>query len=217
MCMCSGPVDGFGYIDGKPFETNMCNAPCKNPSCWCLTLLSMYCGCESCVVCMMRRRVLQGDMTKYTCYQGYAGYKKNPKAEPTQSGCVASCPNLCNCLEALCCPCASIAGSKMYLVDERQLQLDPCDNCLIKCTDACACCACVWKYTYCTFRYLTICCLLTYFCFPFLCECIENFPLLVACCIGCCTLSCSVAQLDLELKKYPTAADSPETQQMVAN
>lgn len=194
----------------------MLHAPCNNPTMCIGTYCAFLWGCGGCVICNLRKRALQGDMTKYLCYQGYAGYNRNPNSPTEQNSCVKSCPSCCACLEASCCPCASLTATKMLLVDERKLSLDPCDNCIVNFTVGCAVCACVWKYIYCTFRYLTLCCLCTYLCFPYLCELIENFPALVACCVGCVTMSCMAAQIDLELTNIPKPTDAPQDQTMEA-
>merc|ERR1712151_1485909 len=101
------------------FQTNLCNAPCKNPGC----CLIAFC-CPTCAACTMRSRVLEGDLSRYICCQGDI-----PGCccfKPGQMG-ESSCPELCLCCEACCCLGLSVSSTRMVIMDAKQLAPDPCD------------------------------------------------------------------------------------------
>merc|ERR1712110_1051717 len=60
---------GQKYGDNpNTFKTNLCHAPMNNPGC-CV----MACCCPLCAVYHARHKVLEGDMSRYICCQGYIG------------------------------------------------------------------------------------------------------------------------------------------------
>merc|ERR1711957_916220 len=77
------------------FKTGLCEAPCNNPGCCCISFF-----CSPCAVYTMRKRALKGDMTRYQCCQGYIGgclcFKPGNMGE-------SSSPECCLCLEVFCC------------------------------------------------------------------------------------------------------------------
>merc|ERR1712151_1053195 len=101
------------------FATNLCNAPCQNPGCCCIA----FC-CPLCAVYTMRTKVLEGDMSRYICCQGYYGpcccFKPGRMGEQ-------SMPECCLCCEACCCIGLSMSATRMVVMDAKQLTPDPCD------------------------------------------------------------------------------------------
>jgi hypothetical protein len=76
----------------------------------------------------LRRKVLNDDMTKYQCCQGYINcccFKAGMCGEE-------NCPDLCLCIEACLCNGFAVSSSRMYVMDMYQLSSDPCDYRLIR-------------------------------------------------------------------------------------
>jgi hypothetical protein len=86
----------------------------------------------------LRRRVLEDDMSKYACCQGYVnicGFKAGRCNEE-------SCPTFCLCVESCLCNGCAVSASRMYVMDKFELSSDPCDYRLIRinnCIQAVAC------------------------------------------------------------------------------
>lgn len=139
MCCClSGdPVeDSKGRIktfspDGRvKFQTDMMNAPCvdcPNSCFWCFgqfvpfTMgITQYC---------LRKKVLEDDMKKYSCFQGYYTICCCIKAGSCNED---SCPDLCAFFEGCCCNCVAISASRAYTMEKYNLMSDPCDYRLIR-------------------------------------------------------------------------------------
>mmetsp|Transcript_17370 Transcript_17370/g.29137 ORF Transcript_17370/g.29137 Transcript_17370/m.29137 type:complete len:231 (+) Transcript_17370:34-726(+) len=124
--------------NGK-FQTGMCSAPCAGcPStgCWCLAQgFPLTSGCAQ---FFLRRKVLRGDMSKYSCCQGYFNC----------CGCKASCgesncPTCCLCLEAHICNFAAVSASRNYVMEVYDLSSDPCDYRLIQFNNCIQISACI--------------------------------------------------------------------------
>lgn len=84
--------------------------------------------CPCCSSFLTRYRVLEGDMSKYICCQGYLNcgcFRGGSCGE-------RSCPELCLALESCCCLGPSMSSSRMYVMDLHDLRPDPCDNRLIR-------------------------------------------------------------------------------------
>jgi hypothetical protein len=76
----------------------------------------------------LRHKILQGDMSKYQCCQGYFNcccFKAGSMGED-------SCPHLCLCLESFFCNNLAVSSSRMYVMDKYKLSSDPCDYRLIR-------------------------------------------------------------------------------------
>lgn len=162
ICCCLSPAppnSGQKSSKGQMYEkfhaysnqwdVRMCDAPCKEPACCCI-------GCLPCAWCCtqytMRKRVLNAQqpgsgLANYMCGQGYL-----PKCccglwNPGKCGCCgcyeSSCPTLCLCCEATCCPGLVITGSRLLAMDMYQIQPDPCDNRLIRFNNCLQCLAIV--------------------------------------------------------------------------
>eukprot|EP01039_Chlorochromonas_danica_P003890 gene3890-4250_t len=113
----------------QTFQTSAMNAPCAGG---CTTIL-WFCGqfipftCGITQYCL-RRKVLNGDMSKYSCFQG----QLNPCCCQAGSCGENNCPDLCLCLEAHCCNSCAISASRMYVMEKYDLSSDPCDYRLIR-------------------------------------------------------------------------------------
>jgi hypothetical protein len=115
---------------GTKFQTGMVDAPCSEcptSCCWFLgQFIPMTCGITQ--FCL-RRKALGNDMSKYTCFQ----------SQFTVCCCItggscgeSTCPSLCLCLEAHLCNSCALSATRMMVMDQYDLQADPCDNRLIR-------------------------------------------------------------------------------------
>lgn len=126
-CFCDdGPVDGDKYPQGNMFKTGLMDAPCADPTCCCLA-----CICNPCTQWELRRKILNYDMTKYSCCQGYL----NCGCFRAGECCEQSCPECCLCCEVVLCPSCAISATRFYVMDWKGLQSDPCDRRLIRCNN----------------------------------------------------------------------------------
>lgn len=123
-CLDDSPIPGdprYGY--SNQWNTGMCEAPCADPCCF---LGAIVCTCPA--VYWMRYEVLDKDMRRYACCQGYYDcccFKAGSMGED-------SCPEMCLCLEAWLCEPCSISASRMAIMDTRNIMPDPCDSRLIR-------------------------------------------------------------------------------------
>lgn len=131
-CVCD-VADKDRFADrANMFQVGLLDSCCESPGYCCLGFF-----CPPCSAIVMRRRVLAYDMTKYACCQNYF------ENFCCKRDCGSDSPNFCLCLEAFCCLSCSIAGSRMHLMDEYQLQSDPCDHRIICCQQVCVLASCV--------------------------------------------------------------------------
>eukprot|EP00045_Choanoeca_perplexa_P022984 m.11542 g.11542 ORF g.11542 m.11542 type:complete len:205 (+) comp9840_c0_seq1:61-675(+) len=182
--LCSGkPVEGDPYAQkARQWETGMLRSCCNNPLGCCGAII-----CAPCCVCYLRKEALNGDWSKYSCCQGFV-CGKCASCIPMQQ----SCPQLCLCLEAICCESCAISGTRMYVQAERQIQSDPCDNRIIRFTNCMQCLSCICNILACfddSFRELA--------------RIID----LIADVIYCMVQACMQAQTHHELKLHPTVND----------
>jgi len=134
-CFCDdGPIEGDKYPVGLTFKTQMMDAPCADPSCFCL-----MCVCHPCTSFELRRKVLNYDMSRYSCCQGYFNLCCFTAGECGES----SCPECCLCCEVLCCPSCAISATRLYVMDWKGLQSDPCDRRLIRFNNCVQLLACI--------------------------------------------------------------------------
>jgi hypothetical protein len=112
------------------FQTNMMDAPCVDcpTSCfWCFGQFIPF--CMGITQCMLRKKVLHDDMSKYQCFQGYYTICCCIKGGSCHED---SCPDLCAFLEGCCCNCVAISASRVYTMEKYNLQSDACDYRLIR-------------------------------------------------------------------------------------
>jgi len=191
-CFCDdGPVEGDPRPTGNAFKTTLFDAPCNDPAC-----CAAACFCHWCVQFELRRKVLNYDMTKYICCQGYAN-----NCCFTAGTCgEQSCPEVCLCCEVLLFPCLSISATRLYVMDAKGLQSDPCDRRMIRCNNCLQLLSCV-------------CSILAIFCAQ-----LRDVAQLIRCIaeITYCTISsCMAAQVNFEIADGSMANASPVKQVMV--
>lgn len=136
LCFSGEPVDGDEKSQReRKFQISLMDAPCKGQPCCILS-----CFCPVCASYSARTAVLDNDMSKYECCQGYI------------SGCCCcrpgsmgekSCPEVCLCLESCCCVGLSMSSSRLYVMDKHNLGFDPCDNRLIRLNNCLQIFACI--------------------------------------------------------------------------
>ena len=87
----------------------------------------------------LRSKALNGDMTKYSCFQGYFNMCCCKAGECGEQ----SCPELCLFLEACCCNCLAVSATRIYVMEKYDLTSDPCDYRLIRINNCLQILACV--------------------------------------------------------------------------
>lgn len=143
FCVSDEPIqDPSGRFRSKQtefqFQVNMMEAPWAScSSClWCFgQFIPLTCCCTQ---YFLRRKVLEYDMTKYQCCQGYlniCGFKAGMCGEE-------SCPEFCLCVESCLCNGFAVSSSRMYVMDKYQLSSDPCDYRMIRINNCIQCMAC---------------------------------------------------------------------------
>jgi len=119
--MIDSPRAGVQYFGWFCFQC----IPCTSP-------IAQYC---------LRRKALQGDMSKYVCFQGMLSevcccIKPNALGEK-------KCPQCCLCLEVCCCNSCAVSATRAYVMTKYDLMADPCDNRLIRCNNIIQVISCV--------------------------------------------------------------------------
>lgn len=117
-----------------------CCSECPFSCCWCSgQAIPLTCGITQ---FLLRRKVLDGDMSKYKCCQGY--YNGCCCCTPKMC-CDTTCPTLCLCLESFVCNFAAVSASRNYVMDKYDLSSDPCDYRLIAFANFMQCLACICR------------------------------------------------------------------------
>lgn len=125
-----GEAYGRFADDTDKFQITLCQAPCKEPGCWCGSMF-----CCLCSQMLMRKKVLEhvhgGTNWKdhYKCCQGYFG--GCCCLQPGNMG-DSSCPVPCLCLEVLLCAGPAASATSLVLREEYRLGLDDDDVRLIR-------------------------------------------------------------------------------------
>lgn len=147
MCFTGEPVEsknGKIQVRQNPniWQVNMCDAccsegPCGSPCWWGLgQCIPFTCICTQ--FCL-RRKVLDYDMSKYVCCQGYF----NCCCLKAGNCCEKQCPYPCLCLEATFCNSCAVSASRIYVMDKYQLSSDPCDYRIIAFSNCMQLLACI--------------------------------------------------------------------------
>jgi len=118
----------------ETFQISMLEGAVKNQPVCCLTYL-----CTPCCVYYTRYSVLDGDMTRYECCQGYMDVMCFTAGSFSES----SCPEFCLAVESCCCIGPSMSSSRMYAMDRWDIRPDACDNRLIRFNNCIQCLSCV--------------------------------------------------------------------------
>jgi hypothetical protein len=107
----------------------MLDAPCAGGcSTWGWCCLQFWpCTC-CCAQYFLRKRVLENDMSKYVCCQGYINICQFRAGSCGEQ----QCPSFCLCVESCLCNGCAVSASRMVVMDRYQLSSDPCDYRLIR-------------------------------------------------------------------------------------
>lgn len=142
--------DASDLPPGKPWDVSMEGAILKQP---------LVCCCSMCCLPLTqfgaRYKVLDGDMSRYKCCQGYADgpyccalcSPSLPFTWEAGSYGEADCPYVCLGLEVCCCTCLAFHASRELQRSERGLGYDPTEIRVDKCLSFfgtiahCCCCA----------------------------------------------------------------------------
>ena len=94
----------------------------KDPAGFCFAFF-----CCPCAQYQLRSEILEGDMGRYKCCQGYldnACFKAGSIGDQGNVGCLAC--------EICCCYGLAVSSSRMLVMDTRDIIPDPCDNRIIR-------------------------------------------------------------------------------------
>jgi hypothetical protein len=188
ICFDGSPLEDDVGGEGNKFDITMTQSICT-PVCM------FTCVCPCIEACLLRKKVLRSDMTRYTCCQSYydgmccgiirAGSCREHK-----------CPHLCLFIEACCCVGPSISASRSFIMSEYELKPDACDNRYVRFSN------CV--------NLLAVCCDLIAIC------CNNNrfreLRALLRCfadCVFLSTLGCMASQACHELEKRDESVSAP--------
>ena len=105
-------------------------------------LLNSMCVRVCVCVRVLLLQVLEDDMSKYICCQGYICPQGCCCLKPGGCG-ESSCPDLCLCLESFCCVGPSMSSSRAYSMDKHNLANDECDNRMIRFSNCMQMLACI--------------------------------------------------------------------------
>jgi len=148
-CFSSAPLSHeelqkSGYKSDHPFyqthqqrfQVNMANSCCKSPCCCLLTTFS----CTFCTSWCLRREIIDKDWNQYHCCQGFS-----PCSECLESCvcCEGDGRCCCMCLECFCCPGLALSATRIHLMHEFALAVDPCDNQIIRFNNCIQLAACI--------------------------------------------------------------------------
>lgn len=145
--------------------------------------------CYPCCAFTTRKKALDGDMSKYTCCQGYMDGiccglpKAGTYGESTYPAC-------CLCLESCCCAGLNVSSTRLFVMDRYELTSDPCDRRLIRFNNALQCLACG-------------CDILAWIDEPTFSDFADILSFITEC-VFCMTIGCMIGQLNYEFKYQQT-------------
>ena len=117
------------------FQISLLEGLYKNqPVCCCTYLL------PCCAAYYTRHRVLDGDMSRYVCCQGYFDNFCFRSGSTCRE---KDCPHFCLGCESLCCVGPSMSSSRIFVSDMYDLRPDPTDNRMIRFTNCLQLLSCV--------------------------------------------------------------------------
>ena len=120
-----GPVDDdprSGYA--REWATPLISAPCQEPVWFCAGLVL-----PSCSAYLLRKEALGGNMSNYSCCQGY--FDCAPCFQAGKFG-EADNPELCLLIEACFCTHFAVQATRFHMMDTRNIRPDPTDNRVIR-------------------------------------------------------------------------------------
>ena len=91
-----------------------------------------------CFAYYLRYRVLDSDLSRYSCCQGYMDMLCFRAGMCNEQ----ACPSFCLFLEACLCLGPSVSTSRLFVMDQYDLRPDPCDNQMIRFTNCLAILSC---------------------------------------------------------------------------
>ena len=193
-----GSALGVYANNDEKFDVTLFQTPCKEPLCCCAS------GLLICPVSIyMRHKVLNhvnpgSGWSDYKCCQekfgGCCCFKPGHMGEST-------CPCPCMCLEAFCCTGPAVSATSMVIRDKYYLGLDESDVRLIRCNN-------------CLFCLATICSCIAMFTNN---EDIDAASSIINCIsdvVFCCTSGCMTAQVNREMKLKKRGTTEPGSQMM---
>ena len=129
------PIEGdTRNLRENTFQISLVEACYRNQP-WCLCTGMFPC----CGAYLTRQKVLDNDMNRYVCCQGYydvACFRAGTCGE-------RSAPHLCLTCESCFCPGPSLSSSRMFVADMYDIRPDPMDNRLIRFTNCLSLLSCV--------------------------------------------------------------------------
>ena len=140
LCFDDSPTGDERDAYGRQWQTPMKSAPCAEPGCY-----AIACCCPGPVACYLRKEILDGDMGRYTCCQGYFDcccFKAGRLGEE-------QCPEGYLCVESIFCTHFAIQANRFHMMDSRGIQPDPCDNQIIRCYNMMVCLQCIFELAAC--------------------------------------------------------------------
>jgi len=139
MCLCldGSPVDD-DKRNGREFswKVGMIDACCAEP---CFCLCTTFPLTAPCAVYFLRKESLQDNLGGYKCCQGYF----NCCCFEAGNCCEDSCPSVCLSIESVLCCCCATQATRMFVMDQYNIQPDPCDNRLVRCNNCLQGAACL--------------------------------------------------------------------------
>lgn len=136
LCFCSSFAVIIFLQAFRPntFQISMMDGITQNQPVCCLTYFLPCCSAY-----YTRYRVLDSNMSRYTCCQGYLD---NPCFRAGSCG-EQSCPEFCLVCETVWCLGPSMSTSRMFVMDQYDLKPDPCDNQVVRMTNCLLMLSCV--------------------------------------------------------------------------
>ncbi len=158
------------------WKTSMMNSCCSSPA-----FCAFACVCP-CIPMWQQRMAIIGENGKYQCCLGYFP-------------CLTmECPVPCYCCEMFCCPGIAASVNRMFVMSALQIKPDPCDQCII-------CCSNIMQI---------VACLARIFCSQQLADALDCVADLVFCSV----LACMQTQTQFEIEQNPqTLGQWPTIQQ----
>lgn len=135
MCFDDSPIpDDPKAFRPNTFQISMMEACYKNqPVCLVAYL------CPPCCAYSTRMNVLDKDISRYTCCQGYLNNRCFTAGQCGEQ----NCPKFCLAVESCCCLGPSMSSSRMFMMDQYDLRPDPCDNRIVRFTNCLMLLSCV--------------------------------------------------------------------------
>ena len=154
-------MDYIASYGTNTFYTNMCAAPCANcpwSFLWCVGGTIPFIPAQ----CFLRKKLLDGDLTKYKCFQGNVQIPGiniplmcmgKPTCKVLDCGGKEqeqACPDFFLFAESILCLVPALTANRQMLMKRYELQADPWDNRVIWCNNGLVICLLFVKKKDCT-------------------------------------------------------------------